>query len=106
MGWKEWPMWVKGGIILFCLSSILGILDFSCLIHKSGFECIPFEIPTLITSPFRGIFLSITYHTTSNSLVQLSQFLVILTSVLLWTIVGAVVGWIVGKVKERRQRKK
>ena len=104
MGWKEWPYWIKGGILLSALSIIFAFL------------LIPFGnyYPTDIGSPYWGIILlrpsyviidflqntGLRIYAINDSLYSFFKALVI--SLILYFLFGSLIGWIYGKIKAKK----
>lgn len=112
MGWKEWPMWVKGGVIFGGGVSILfigGIILVDALSSRWGYDLthlimpgidilnrLPLVLAKAITPLFcheRGWFDCIA------PFVYLDFFFLLVELI----IIGAIIGWIVGKVKEKKE---
>ena len=113
MGWKNWPYWARGGIL-----SITGILLISIII---GFivAIIYNNIPDLE----KGFFLTF-FIIFSSAILLLPSFLLgilgsspgsfglegnfivaLLVSLFTWFIIGALIGFIIGKIKSSKRRK-
>jgi len=98
MTWKDLPIWLKGGIIglLFGIIDLAITLAFPPLYCKLGANCPPQpfigKIATLFIMPLESI-LDI-----SNNMVF--QLILIL---LYFFIIGAIIGFIVGKIKSKKQ---
>jgi len=96
MGWKNWPYWLRGGIIgmvisflLIIIISFLGLLSLNMFGESSYFGNFLGTISSLLFikfNPFYGFIFK------SNTLLgQLLPFLVF------YFIIGAIIGWIYGK---------
>ena len=101
MGWKNWPAWLKGGIIcLFLYGAItLILLPFG---YPSGCQwlCFPYWIiPTFIGS---GL---ISYPFSMLTGSDLWDEFGLIGAIVFYFIIGAIIGWIVGKVKNRNKPK-
>ena len=90
MGLKDWPCWLKGGIILVSINLIMLILDF-LIFYGRGKACD-------VVCPFSAVAFFITdiLYWGGNS----GTAVWIFSSVVLF-ILGAIIGWIVGKVGNR-----
>jgi len=91
MSWKNWPYWLKGGVIglaFIILLEIINLLLSFLVIHLpfiNAFENI--DIFSLILC--RG------FCSGENRMVQL---------ITIWPsyfIIGAIIGWIIGKIKQK-----
>lgn len=106
MGWKDWPYWLKGGIIglivflvislFFILYEFIGIgvfIDFFFIlsIFFSIITSLPFYIYDFILQ-----ILSINIYWNSFSL--------FISGVINYFFTGAIIGWIYGKIKERKNK--
>lgn len=96
MNWKNWPYWLRGGVIgtVFVLLS-LGLSSL-CLYHFTpswswGFECLPFALPTL---PITFLLIPI-----ANTL---STPALIFTIVLVYFAIGALIGRVIGYLKSKK----
>ncbi|MBS3114557.1 hypothetical protein J4448_05640 [Candidatus Woesearchaeota archaeon] len=101
MGWKDWPYWLKGGVIAvgiiilvivflvpFGESDLLGVGS----VHSSGggpYWMLPF-LP--------GFILVLIFNPSTK---PLGYFLFYGTPLILYFLIGAVIGWIVGKIKSK-----
>lgn len=106
MGWKTWPYWLKGGIIcliIVILLTIIGVGIFYLLglvFQISGI--IPLFSFIIAISP--GLFIGITLLGMSfKSFSGIDAIITIIISIIIYFIFGTFIGWIVGKVKSRRQ---
>ncbi len=110
MGWKNWPAWVKGGvigffsvfllilIIRFFLNSVSALGDspgpLYLLLGKVYF--IIYFIPgtLLLKIPFMGLLGYFNFF---------GELLTIFICSLFYFLIGALIGWIVGKIKSKNQ---
>ncbi len=84
MGWRNWPYWVKGGIISFIMSSILYVLlGYFLILQEASYT--PLCSDNIILELLCGYYLSF----------------FMIPVVPIFTLVGIVIGWIYGKVKNR-----
>lgn len=104
MGWKNWPSWLRGGIII---SSVYILLLLWVFIGAMGinlgtnlatkFSANIFMLPVfLIFSLFKSIL-----KIGDLAILIISAFL----SIILYFIIGALIGLIVGKIKRGKKRK-
>ncbi len=95
MGWKDLDSWLKGGIIGIIVY-ILATLVFwiiGLIIGAGAFFAIP-SLPSLFVFNFEA-----SAGQSSN------LFWVIIISILVYFLIGALIGWIVGKIKSRMGKK-
>jgi hypothetical protein len=100
--WKNWPYWVRGGIIGFMLMVLIIVTDyiFSCGFKTQGEFCGIFTITA--TTPL-NIFLTGKLTTLSDILptVEVSKTMYIIFSLVYYLLLGITVGWFYGKIKNR-----
>ena len=92
--WKQWPYWLRGGVIGGGFAILSSVLSLSCLYFLAspgswGFECIPIEIPWI---PF-WFFPSITF---------LPSIIYEVLVLVVWFSVAAFIGALVGYIKNKR----
>lgn len=115
MFWKNWPYWLKGGIIMNAIMAILIVL-FYCL-ERLGF--ISIDISFLVTflsfipgafliSPFLGGWSCFNMDGPCSIIVSnnIRTILIIVSNIIAYFIIGAVVGLIYGKIKNKNIIKK
>jgi len=95
MAWKDWSYWLKGGIYALFIYGILtvilipfGIIGGGC----SGFLCINipyYFLPALLVTFFYGGFIN--SPATAFVIASFEYF-----------IIGALIGWIYGKIKSKK----
>ncbi|MEK6933396.1 MAG: hypothetical protein AABW75_00805 [Nanoarchaeota archaeon] len=111
MGWKTFPYWLNGGIISVILLGFIAILSFVIPTFYTFFYASVFH-GDYFTNPHGIIFsffLSIVYFlitgffvpANKNMPVLIDIIIVLLTAVYYFAI-GALVGWIVGKIKSKK----
>lgn len=88
--------WFKWGTTFFIISVLLMISDFICNGSGTGgfgnFECMIFYIPLVIPiSPFGTLFDSLRLEE------PLETYVAMAIGVVLWTMIGMILGWIHGK---------
>lgn len=79
MNWKNWPYWVKGGIIVVCSGVLIPVLLNKILNYKVYFSLLA---------------------TTSDSYQTPAVFFILIPE---WFIYGAIFGYLYGKIKNRKQ---
>ena len=89
MGFKEWPSWLKGGLIGFVVSVILQ------LVPLIGF---------LIRAPVGLILLFILLPFVGENKISddTAGILTVSLSLIFYFLIGALIGWIVGKMKSNQ----
>lgn len=99
MAWKDWSYWVKGGII-FTLLSLIGFLLRGYLLKdiltNSAFD----TIFVIIYLPIYLLKNNVLYYYEPG---LFSSFLVL--SLIYTFFVGALIGWLYGKIKNRNAEK-
>jgi hypothetical protein len=89
MFFKNWPYWLKGGVITIILEAIWGCLQFLTLGAKRGLRI---------------------YFSDMNGNFHVEYVYTYVFAVFLFTIalffVGAIIGWIYGKIKGRKKKMK
>ena len=98
MGWREWPAWLKGGVIgliLLILAFIVSVSCVSLVVGPNQLSCVIPALPILIG----GILAELLGF--QNKLVV--YFIMDSVDLILYFSIGAFIGWIVGKLKNRNQ---
>jgi len=100
MFWKNWPYWVKGGIILGAIVFLLSFLYWSPI---NSFEEKYFGF--ILTVPFIiSIFTGLGYRDIMTGRADLlANITFSLISFVLYFIIGAVIGIIYGKIKRKKE---
>ena|SRR3989344_1812488 len=105
MGWEDWPYWVKGGLLAVTIYIIVTIILIPFGQVKSGyFKDVPYWIMypnfvgyllslSLTPSPKPGPFL--------DFMISLNNLLIFIYSAIFYFLIGALIGWIVGKFKSK-----
>ena len=94
---KQKRYWLRGGIVLLVLYSVVGIISFALLEHCSstavgldGFSCLKYSIPLVIaTGPIFEIL---------NDFLPLS--IIIVFNATIWTSLGIFLGWLYSKTQK------
>jgi len=100
MGWKNWPYWLKGGIIVSILYLIIGLIliKYPCGDTMSGGQCWDFTMLfILISYSLLGILYRLGIDPQSKYLVLIATFLV-------YFVIGSIIGWIYAIIKSRRDK--
>lgn len=97
MIWKNWPYWLRGGIIGGGVTLIFAILTQFCeyLVVTPGYtglglECLPFAIPFIPLWPF-------------NSFLKFSNILFILLACITWFLIGSFIGLLIRYIKLKKK---
>ena len=105
MGWKNWSYWLRGGILF-----LLGIEIISLIVYLLAFILSPyFAMPLIIFQGF-GVLLAnlifnwnpLDYVYSSPKMEVIISLFVLISNAICLFIVGAIIGWIYGKVKEKK----
>lgn len=106
MGWKDWPYWLRGGIIGFVIGLIPLILSQIFLIKGLlaviyGVFVLPPELILLniIPASLKNIF----FDMGSCFILCIPRFLGFLVIALFYFLVGALIGSIISKIKSIKQ---
>ena len=102
MGWKEWPAWVKGGVIGLYICVFFYIVWFAISeIRDSQSPKYPeaVEFIEMTLDPF-NLLRSISVSEGTNLILLVILFVVPLLE---YFIFGVFIGWLVGKIKERKR---
>jgi len=108
MGWKNFPSWLKGGIIVLALITFLFLILFvmgaknTTNLYNS--DKISYSQVTPLYAYLIPNFLRIPLNTYSQTGTLLSFIGRIIEGFILWFVVGALIGFIVGKIKSRGKR--
>lgn len=106
MGWKDWPSWLKGILWAICIYILIFFLSWivnkvnGCNFESAYFIIcsnvllhLPLIIPLLILG--NGSFL--------ESLLESGGIYSFITQLVPYIIIGALIGWIVGIIKSKKQ---
>ena len=104
MGWKDWSIWLKGGIFL----GIIGVIILTIYLYTPIFSIqyigyvlliIPIYLNAVITHPFPLDCFS--GWNVTNPLYCVFSFLTLyLFTIVSYFIIGAIIGWIIGKFRK------
>lgn len=114
MGWKDLSYWLRGGIILALIHILALVLLVYPLYLKN--QSIPAQyepwpatiimvIPDYPAFIMAGIFFNIIgkiFDQITDYPPAFELFIIFLFGTLQWFIIGAILGWIYGKIKERK----
>jgi hypothetical protein len=102
MGWKEWPAWVKGGVLCVVLVIFLGTLNGAFMTSVYGRCEEPLWTTCHVDCPPRSM--SACFVNALFSFPFYNEPLMFILSgvqILTWFLIGAGIGWIVGRVKNK-----
>jgi hypothetical protein len=103
MGWKNWPAWLKGGLIATIAYIILAIAMYllpcsNDSLFTGGRSCLGVAVLFLVvSSPGLGILSLLGIDYSQNTT------LVIITTILAYFIVGAFIGMVISKLRSRKK---
>lgn len=110
MGWKEWPSWLKGGMVLVIIYIILILLSVFTLYYDftTWTSEVMFWTYVAIVSPteFLSLILPIKFPLGIGFLGGPSDSEMITSLIVLaifYFFIGSIIGWIYGKIKNRNQ---
>jgi hypothetical protein len=114
-GWKAWPYWLKGGVIgliipilsyfLFTLLYIIMILFVSIGFQSSLINSIFVFIGSLLSYGGNPMAIYLLFNTPGSNLEGGLLYAVLLPlSCLFYGLIGAIIGWIYGKIKSRGKK--
>ena len=93
MGWKNWPSWLKGGIIFFfvhlIISIILFIFFFKGEFNFAGLFALSIDLPLFL------------FGCSSSDGLTFQRFCYPIAGSLFYFLIGAIIGWIYGKLKSK-----
>ena len=93
MGWKDWPYWLKGGIIGLSLLLLSLLVEFLLYLPFSGFGFLAlfygYSAEALISNP------------TDFEYALYLYILPLVTVIVVYFLAGALIGWIYGLIKKR-----
>lgn len=96
MGWKDWPLWIKSALLFSLLSIVISIL--ALIFFQTTFE----EV-LIVSAPtyFIFIFQFMRPDPPTTSELTYVYSIIVITSAILWFIIGSLFGWIYGKIKQK-----
>ena len=99
MGWKNWPVWLRGGVIgAFCFLGIWGAIYIlepsSC--HYEGFDSCWFGFSELFAM-FASLPWIYAFELMGNPLVQ------VITGTFDFFVLGAIIGFLISKLKRKKR---
>ena len=100
MAWKDWSYWLKGGVILGIIAIVVEVID---LVAGKIFCSDPFagNGASLCLFPTRVIELPIVMMIGIQN-----NLIILITSIVIWFLIGTIIGWIYGKIKGRSDNQK
>lgn len=100
MEWKNWPYWLKGGIILLIIHSILTLIGFLFLYDSTD----PNGDVALIILP--NIIIPLIALNWMHLPLIFGKWSSIFYFSIFWFIIGTLIGWIYGKIKSKKRGRK
>ncbi len=109
MGWKEWPAWLKGGIIL----AVIHLFVFAILVYPAYLrnknvpaQYEPWPVTMIMTIPDFPVFVLLyskfAYNLFGEALEGFATIWIIIFGTLQWFVIGAGIGWIVEKIRGKK----
>lgn len=101
MGFKKWPIWLKGGLILnipFLISFIYSFIKNDFLSHLLS---IPFIPGFILSELFFRVGCNIK-RVVNFSTCPFGLFIILIVCFLFYFLIGAIIGWIIEKIKSRK----
>ncbi len=96
--WKNWPYWLRGGVIGGGII-LLSTLATPVFCNSPNIVCVLFEIPILPIYPLLALLFPL-----FNSLpLELYSLFFSATIIILWFIIGSILGIFVGYIKRARR---
>ena len=102
MGWKDWPAWLKGGLI--GLSFMFVVIPIFFMVAKLFIDNLIGIWVVFSLSVLPATFLTFYYIPDSVLLrvgVPMVRILSFIFSAIFWFVICAIIGWIFGKIKNR-----
>src|SRR3989338_446013 len=103
MSWKDWPNWLKGGIICAGLYVIVLLVNIDCVVRPAGepFRCLPamiFVLPALLIlfAFYQNVYGGTVYS--FINLLPLFKPIAYVLSLIFYILFFALIGWIYGKI--------
>lgn len=97
MGWKDWSYWLKGGIIGLIISTIVIVI---ALLQLINYAIIKWPLLILINL-FANQYVAIS-QCSGDSCIGFLFFVPLLVFIEFF-VIGAIIGWIYGKIKQRKE---
>ena len=103
MGWSDWPAWVKGGVIFSGIYIIFILAIFTEIIHYDPFEWVLFPSYMLLDL----FIIPLPFSFLMDSIDGLILYFIInmILSGIFYFLIGALIGFIVGKIKSSGEGK-
>ena len=108
MGWKQWPYWMRGGIIGVVTSVIIGLtlrlIDLYVVNYLNPWVAITF-IDGVIVGSFIGFVIG--NYKGGVSFDNIPEIIMYgIGSIILWFLLGTLIGLIIGKLKSKNKHYK
>ena len=113
MGWKEWPYWLKGGIIVTIFGLIMiGLLFFQSSDNEYSLMNKLLKPVQIVGEPISDFFFFIFCDTSGDCMEgpctvcngvggEISEVLTVLSILAIYFLIGALIGFILYKVKSK-----
>jgi len=93
MGWKNWPYFFKGGIMFSLISLVTGFI-----LSSSGGEILLILTHGIAALPFILLYTLFDWQASASK----ENLLITLFATITYFILGSIIGWIYGKIKNRK----
>lgn len=100
--WKNWPYWLRGGVIGGGVTLLYVLLVYSCDYTTSGYSSLDCGLTFLVFGPIYPIFLLGVFFVGTLDIPSPFETLMMI-SVVAWLIIGALIGLLVGYLKSRKK---
>jgi hypothetical protein len=97
MNWKKWTYWLRGGVIGIIIPILSMILTQTCTAMSESYGCYFFSFPLFLY----GITTLNFFPHFAEKITNLGTF-GFLISILIWFVVGSLIGAIVGNMKSKK----
>ena len=105
MGWREWPYWLKGGLIGLVIAISLFTLSFLSECRNLGVSVnCPFWLFFILVLPYFLISLMIAAISFKLGLTIPTGIILGFIGYSIYILIGAFIGWIYGKIKQRKKQ--
>jgi len=99
MGWKDWSYWLKGGVIGICIGIILSVLIWTEIYSTDWLWDIMVSPNFSLAGWITGLF---SCNLRGLGCFGLDAIISNALTIFEFIIVGALIGWIYGKIKNRK----
>ncbi|KKU78195.1 MAG: hypothetical protein UY03_C0002G0021 [Parcubacteria group bacterium GW2011_GWA2_47_64] len=97
--WKHWPYWLRGGIITVGITIVDILLMYSCDLFTSGYSSLGCGLVFAVFGPIFPLFL----FSESFGPFPISTEVFMMIGVIVWFIIGSLVGLLIGYIKSKKK---